>query len=83
MRGSPDTRDDAAASATFKVVLHEGRNREVRRIWSAVGHEVIKLVRVRYGPIGLPGDLAAGKWRDAQAQSIEQLDAEASRPAAK
>jgi 23S rRNA pseudouridine2605 synthase len=76
-------RSDTAASAAFKVVLHEGRNREVRRIWSAVGHEVIKLARVRYGPIELPEDLPAGKWRDVVSQSIEQLAAEASRPASK
>lgn len=71
-------RSDSTSSTAFKVVLHEGRNREVRRIWSAVGHEVIKLARLRYGPIELPRDLPAGKWRDAAAPSIEQLDAEAS-----
>ena len=70
-------------SASFKVVLHEGRNREVRRIWSAVGHEVIKLARVRYGPIELPRDLPAGKWRDVASQSTEQLAAEARRSSPK
>ncbi len=60
-------------STSFKVVLHEGRNREVRRIWSAVGHEVIKLARVRYGPIELPRDLPAGRWRDASADAVELL----------
>jgi 23S rRNA pseudouridine2605 synthase len=64
-----------ATTATYRVVLHEGRNREVRRIWSAVGHEVIKLARLRYGSLELPGDLPAGKWREAHARAIEQLDA--------
>ena len=60
-------------SSSFRVVLHEGRNREVRRIWSAVGHEVIKLARLRYGPIELPRDLSAGKWREASDKDIAQL----------
>lgn len=76
-------RDDPLASTGFKVVLHEGRNREVRRIWSAVGHEVIKLARMRYGPIELPRDLPAGKWRDAVPRFIERLIAESSRHVAK
>jgi 23S rRNA pseudouridine2605 synthase len=56
---------------TFKVVLHEGRNREVRRLWSAVGHEVARLARTRYGPIVLPPDLPMGRWR---AIPVELLD---------
>jgi 23S rRNA pseudouridine2605 synthase len=48
----------------YRVVLKEGRNREVRRLFEALGHAVSKLVRLRYGPIELPADLAPGRWRE-------------------
>src|ERR1700742_3226030 len=64
---------------TFRVVLHEGRNREVRRLWHAVGLEVSRLLRVRYGPIELPRDLRPGTSRVADAKSTDELAAVASR----
>jgi 23S rRNA pseudouridine2605 synthase len=60
-------------NTTFRVVLHEGRNREVRRLWHAVGLEVSRLLRVRYGPIELPRDLRPGASRLADAVTTEQL----------
>ena len=60
-------------NTTFRVILHEGRNREVRRLWQAVGLEVSRLLRVRYGPIELPRELRPGTSRLADAKSIELL----------
>ena len=69
-------------NTTFRVILHEGRNREVRRLWHAVGLEVSRLLRVRYGPIELPRELRPGASRLADAKTIEQLADIASRQAA-
>jgi len=47
----------------YRVTLREGRNREVRRMFNAVGHEVSRLKRIRFGSILLPDDLKTGAWR--------------------
>jgi 23S rRNA pseudouridine2605 synthase len=57
----------------YRVVLQEGRNREVRRLFEALGHPVSRLSRVRYGPVELPPDLAAGKWRELPAETVNRL----------
>ena len=48
----------------FHLVIMEGRKREVRRLWEAVGVTVSRLKRVRYGPIILDSRVKAGQWRE-------------------
>ncbi len=54
------------------VTIHEGRNRQVRRMFEAVGHQVVALRRVGFGPIQL-GDLPRGMWRRLTAEEIRRL----------
>jgi 23S rRNA pseudouridine2605 synthase len=57
----------------YKVVISEGRNRIVRRVFEAVGYRVSRLIRVRYGPIGLPRPLPGGKYRPLNANEMDSL----------
>ena len=61
------------ANHWYHVILREGRNREVRRIWDAVGANVSRLIRVRYGNIGLPRLLRPGKSRELEAEEAAPL----------
>ncbi|MCI0435551.1 MAG: rRNA pseudouridine synthase [Gemmatimonadetes bacterium] len=64
----------------LRLLLREGRKREVRRMLEAVGHPVLRLRRVRYGPVSL-GRLGAGDWRALRAAELEALAERASAPA--
>jgi 23S rRNA pseudouridine2605 synthase len=57
----------------FRVCLHEGRNREVRRLFEAVGFEVSKLSRIRYGNVNLPTDLRPGETRALDPITVQGL----------
>ncbi|HCR3469168.1 TPA: 23S rRNA pseudouridine(2605) synthase RluB [Proteus mirabilis] len=57
----------------YNVSLTEGRNREVRRMWEAVGVQVSRLIRVRYGDIDLPKGLPRGGWVELGLNQINYL----------
>lgn len=56
----------------LEIIIHEGRNRQVRKMCSAIGHEVISLKRSKIGDIEL-GSLELGKWRYLKEEEIEYL----------
>jgi 23S rRNA pseudouridine2605 synthase len=60
------------APNVLKIVIHEGRNRQVRRMCSAIGHPVVRLVRTRIGPIVDP-KLAPGQWRELLPEEVRKL----------
>ena len=57
----------------YRVTIHEGRNREVRRLFEAVGHAVSRLIRIRYGAMVLPRGLKRGHWMELGERDIAQL----------
>jgi 23S rRNA pseudouridine2605 synthase len=61
------------ANHWYHVTLREGRKREVRRLWEAVGATVSRLIRVRYGAIALPRQLPRGGWREASDEQLQAL----------
>jgi 23S rRNA pseudouridine2605 synthase len=61
------------ANHWYRVSLSEGRNREVRRMFEAVGTTVSRLIRVRYGPFLLPPYLKRGKTRELEDTEVESL----------
>ncbi len=66
-------------SGVVEVILREGRKRQVRRMLEAVGHRVVELERVAFGPLGLRG-LERGKSRRLKDAEVERLRQAAGRP---
>ena len=58
---------------TLRVVLREGKNRQIRRMLTARGHDVVRLVRTRLGPIRL-GSLKPGDWRYLDSGEVSALE---------
>lgn len=72
--GRPSLNGDPAPSHLQRVALeiHEGRKRQVRRMFSHLGHEVVQLSRTKFGPIEL-GGLESGKWRELDSGELSSL----------
>jgi len=71
-----DRIDDAGgrgANHWYHVILREGRNREVRRLWEAAGLQVSRLIRVRYGPVTLARSIRPGRWRELELDEMQTL----------
>ena len=54
------------------ITIHEGRNRQVRKMVEQIGHQVVLLRRIRFGPLKL-GDLPRGMWRPLTSEELDQL----------
>ncbi len=60
--------------ATIELTIHEGRKRQVKRMCEAIGHPVLELHRLSFGPLGL-GSLAEGQWRELSPKEVACLSA--------
>lgn len=71
--GSIEEGGGEGSNCWYRVTISEGRNREVRRMFEAVGHAVSRLIRIRYGAMVLPRGLQRGAWMELDAQDIAAL----------
>ncbi|MHC1785765.1 MAG: pseudouridine synthase [Christensenellales bacterium] len=68
-----------AFSTDILITIHEGRNRQIRRMVEAIGHQTIRLKRVKYGPIEL-GQMERGSFRELTSEEVTALREDAQRP---
>ena len=74
--------DDDGSNHWYRVVLKEGRNREVRRLFEALGLMVSRLIRTRYGTLAMPKHLKRGELAELEGDDVERIAASAGlRPA--
>lgn len=81
LREGVDLEDGLTAAARIatlspdllRITIHEGRNRQVRRMCDAVGHPVLRLVRTRIGPLA-DRKLAPGQWRELSTEEVRELE---------
>jgi len=71
--GSIEDGGGEGANQWYRVTISEGRNREVRRMFEAVGHAVSRLIRIRYGAMLLPRGLKRGAWVELDERDIRAL----------
>ncbi|WP_320823108.1 23S rRNA pseudouridine(2605) synthase RluB [Reinekea sp.] len=67
--------DGKGSNQWYHVVIVEGRNREVRRLWESQGFQVSRLKRVRYGSVFMDSSMRAGTWNELAKKDIDQLAA--------
>lgn len=71
--GSIEEGGGEGSNCWYRVTISEGRNREVRRMFEAVGHAVSRLIRIRYGAMVLPRGLKRGAWMELDDADINAL----------
>jgi len=74
-------RGGSGVNQWYDCELHTGRNREVRRLWESQGLTVSRLIRIAYGPVGLPRKVPAGRWFELTGEVLTTLYTLAGLPA--
>ncbi len=75
-------RVSTAGDGALRITIHEGRNRQVRRMGEAIGHPVRRLVRTRIGPLQI-GSLRPGEWRELTTDEVRAMERASAGPQAR